>query len=128
MQLSVTCVFAFRYISTELRGATGVPGRGAASQGPVMGPISTVDFTVLISLSLFVRELEGRGERGGGRRKPATSSLKLSGRQPAVKLAAASPAGELSRAEMEGRMSAAQTVPGHVLIFSEKAHFRAFNV
>lgn len=40
---------------------------------------------------------EGGGEQLRARRKPATSSLKLSGRQPAVKLAAASPAGELSR-------------------------------
>lgn len=73
---------------------------------------------------MCVRERRQGGERvgeGGGelraRRKPATSSLKLSGRQPAVKLAAASPAGELSRPEMEGRMSRAQPVPGHFFFF-----------
>lgn len=73
---------------------------------------------------------EGGGEHLRARRKPATSSLKLSGRQPAVKLAAPSPAGELSRPEMEGRMSRAQPVPGHFFFFfwSEKAHFEAFNV
>lgn len=45
---------------------------------------------------------EAGGEQHGVLGKPATSSLKLSGLQPAVKLAAASPAGELSQLRWKG--------------------------